>query len=154
VFDFDPRAVDRRARTAQGLERVAMKRERLAVGESLDGGASPAAREERQLAERIPGPDHRKQDARPARRCHPHGKAAAHDQMERIGCVVVVEDDLAAAVGPALRDGLESPNVLRRDPCEQSPLHAPECRTRDTGGRPARGGPSCGCQTETEGAIP
>src|SRR5438046_36739 len=53
------------------------------------------------------------------------GEAAAVDEVQRIGRVVLVEDDLAALELPAPGDAEDAPDVLVGHPRQQLPLHVP-----------------------------
>ena len=136
--DHRQRPVDLRPRTAQHLERVAMKRERLAVGERLHGRAATAVRDQGQLAEGVAGADDREEHGLAGRDHDADGEVARHDEMQRVRGVVVVEDDLAVAEGSPLRNREQAADVLRRDARQETPFHARSVARATHGGSPRR----------------
>ena len=121
--DHRERSVDRRALTAQRLERIAVERERLAVGDRLHGRTPPPAGDQGELAERIARADHGEEDARTRRGLDPDAEPAARDEVERVRLVVVVEHDLASRPALPLRDRDELLDVRLRDAGEDLPFH-------------------------------
>jgi len=54
-----------------------------------------------------------------------HRESPLDDQMERIGGIVLVEDDLTPSEGSAAGDRQNATRVLGRHTVEQPPLHEP-----------------------------
>ena len=89
-----------------------------------DGRAAAGARtQQRELAERVTGPEHRERHALAVGRGRADGGAAAFDQVDGLGRVALVEDDLVALERPPPRDLERAPQLVPRDPFEQAPLH-------------------------------
>ena len=80
--------------------------------------------EERELAEALTRPEHVDENAVPERGQDAGAEASSHDEMQRVGRVVAVEDDLALAEGPAAGDREQPTHVVGRQIGEQRPLHA------------------------------
>ena len=105
-------------------EVVAEDRARLAVLERrYRRGATLAGKEKRELPERLARPEHVEQDAVSDLRRDARREAAPDDQVERLGGVIAVEDDLAFLERPPAGDREQLPDVLGREICEQRPLH-------------------------------
>jgi hypothetical protein len=113
-----------RVAALQDCEVVAEDGVGLAVLERGDGGGSLRTRqEERQLAERLAGPEDLEEDAVSLRRRHARRKAATCDEVERIRRIVAMEDDFALLECPPSRYRKQLPDVLGVEICEQRPLH-------------------------------
>lgn len=85
--------------------------------------ASRPWREQRELPERLSRSvdgEHRRLSQRSQ---DPHGEAALHDQLQRVGGIAVVEDDLLALERPPTRDREELAHVLRRHGFEHAEFH-------------------------------
>ena len=85
--------------------------------------ATFARQEQRELPERLSRPEHVEQDAvsdlgRDARR-----EATPDDQVQRLGRVVTMEDDLALVERPPARDREQLPHVVGGKVGEQRPVH-------------------------------
>ena len=106
-------------------EVVAEDRARLSRLERLHRRrATSVGEQKRELAEALTGSEDVDEDAVAERRQHARAEAAADDEVERVGGIVAMEDDLAAGERPAARDGEQPANVLWRQIGEQRPLHA------------------------------
>ena len=109
----------------QEREVVAEHRARLAGLERLDGRrAARVGEEQRELAEALSRPEDVDEHAVAERRQHARAEAAAHDEVQRVGGIVAMEDDLAPRERPPSRDREQLPHVLGGQIGEQRPLHA------------------------------
>ncbi len=118
-------------------EVVAEDRARLAVLERGHGRRPTRAREqERELPERLPRTEHVEEDAVSDGRLHPRGEAATNDEVQRLGRIVAMEDDLSSPESASAGDRHELPNVSRREIGEQRPLHGTESRAWQTALQP------------------
>ena len=96
-------------------EVVAEDGARLSGLERLDRGrATRVGEQKRQLAEALAGTEDVDEHAVAERRQDARAEAAADDEVERVGGIVTVEDDLAARERPAAGDREQPANVLRR----------------------------------------
>ena len=94
-------------------EVVAEDRARLAGLERLHGrGAARVRSEQRELAEALARPEDVDEHAVAERRQDARAEAAANDEVQRVGRVVAVEDDLAPRERPPARDREQLPHVL------------------------------------------
>ena len=99
----------------QKREIVAEDRARLSGLERLDRGRAPRVGEQkRQLAEALARTEDVDEHAVAERRQHACAEATTDDEVERVGGIVTVEDDLAARERPAAGDGEQATNVLGR----------------------------------------
>ena len=109
-------------------EVVSEDRARLAVLERLHGrGAARVEPEQRKLAEALAGPEDVDQDAVPERSQDARAEAAANDEVQRVGRVLAVKDDLTPRERAPTSDCEQLPNVLWREIGEQRPVHAWKC---------------------------
>ena len=107
-------------RALQRDELVAEDRARLPGLERLGGRrAPPVGGEQGELAEALSRAEDVDEHAVAERRQHPNAEAAAHDQVQRVGGVVSMEDDLSLAEGPTARDCEHLTDVFGRKSCEQ-----------------------------------
>ena len=89
----------------QQREVVAEDRAGLAGLERLDGGgAARVGKQQRELAEALSRPEDVDEHAVAERRQDPRAEATAHDEMQGVGGIVAVEDDLALRERPPPRD--------------------------------------------------
>ena len=94
------------------------------------GRATSVGEQKRQLAEALAGTEDVDEHAVAERRQHAGAEATTDDEMERVGRIVAVEDDLALGERPAAGDREEPTNVLRRQIGEERPLHCTQSLTR------------------------
>jgi hypothetical protein len=132
--DCDEHVGDARVVVAQTVELAAVDRMGLAGLERLHRGCPDrlASGDERKLPECLPGPAEGENRLVAERCAHARREAALRYEMEGVGRVALVEDDLAARKRPAARDLQQPAHVLRRHAPEQLPLHVAKCRAFDT----------------------
>ena len=104
--------------------------ERLAGLERGDGRAPLGARDDCELSERLARPADRERHDVAVRRRDPDVEPALRDEVDRVGRVVVMEDDLAAPVRAPAREGEDGAHVLARDPSKSR--HSMLCHKRYT----------------------
>ena len=110
----------------QEREVVAKDRARLAGLECLDRRRAPRVRkQQRKLAEALPGTEDLDENAVAERCQNARAEAATNDEVQRIGGIVAMEDDLTAAERPPSRDREQLAHVLERQIGEKRPLHRP-----------------------------
>ena len=103
---------------------VAEDRTRLAFLERLRGRRASRIREqERELAEGLSRPEDVDEHAVAERREHTRAEAPANDEVQRVGRVVTVEDDLTTREPPPACDREQPLHVFGRQVGEQGPLH-------------------------------
>ncbi len=108
----------------QTSEVVPEDRTRLAVLERRDRrGAPRVGEEQRELTERLSRAEHLEQHAVPDLRREPRREPTARDQVERLGRVVPMEDDLALLERPPAGDREQLAHVLGGKIGEQRPVH-------------------------------
>ena len=105
-------------------EVVAEDRAGLAVLERFHGrGAARVEPEQRELAEALAGPEDVDQDAVPERSEDARAEATANDEVQRVGRVLAMKDDLAPRERSPTGDREQLPDVLGREIGEQRPVH-------------------------------
>ena len=118
----------------EAREVVSVDGARLTVLERRHRRAAALVRgEQRELAERVPGPDDVQQHVVPDRGRDANGEAAADDEVERLREIVPVEHDLPLPERAPACDREELADVVRRQTLEQWRLHGGSVRhDRDT----------------------
>ncbi|CAN5295965.1 hypothetical protein BH09ACT13_BH09ACT13_07280 [soil metagenome] len=101
---------------------------RAVLGRRDRRGAPRVGEEQCELTERLAGAENLEQHAVPELRRKPSREPAARDQVERLGGVVPVEDDLALLERPAAGDREQLAHVLGRKIGEQRRVHGPSLR--------------------------
>jgi len=87
------------------------------------GRPTPLREEERELAEDLPGAEHVEDDCAPERRGDSGHEVARDDEVERVGHVATVEDDLASLEGAPAGDGEQRPHPDCRNLGQKRPVH-------------------------------
>ena len=116
--------VDAGERSAQVLELVRVDCEGLGRFEGAHGrGAPRLRREERSLTEVVTDAAHRKCGGIAQGRDHPHRETALGDQVQAIGWVIAVKDDLAPCERAAASHGQQPLSLCLGDARQQAKPH-------------------------------